>query len=929
MSPVEMLNRPARTVPPIGGSGRRIRLRLIALTTATLAAMLTGACGTIPPGTGEPLAALTEPFHKSPPVDDPAPPENPTGPIPCDYDWQCVRANPCVAGYCQGHECRYYVRTGASCDDGNPCTENDRCVYTSCMGQPLDCSDGDPCTNDHCTAGQCHHSPNTGATCAGDGDYCTDDVCNQGVCTHPPNTGSTCTDDGDPCTADTCAAGVCTHPPKDCTEEIVVDACTTNVWCEPGVGCRRNWTCDDGDPCTVDICVQSEGTCINYEKWPPLDPEDDCATYGCYITMQVSDYLKFNNDDDNGNEIPDYLDDGPMSAEDDLAAVLLNLSGCAGDPRGSCTPTHWSLRGLYGPSLTHRFYLAADKDGALGGGNHPFPIPGLVYVEAVDPTSPCGCPFDLGLHEEYPSYPWFTLCCKARSEPVPVVEVSELEWRKAAADNPGLSRCPNNGGQRIFPGKISPDDVLATIRKKVKLVATVDPPIAGVTVYFRVWDVDDPFDQLNATMPDVNLIDDDNDGPDNRPTGCEGVWSGLNSTDENGQAIKTFTVSMQPGNNYRAAASCLNDALDQVSQADADALSVELDPATQTYIGNGNFSGYHVPVVWSKMLTVWRKLHVETDSMVRPAFAENTYTTQWAYPTQGDTADRVELKVNDPWFAFDTADGQFDEGWIELSGDAGIVVGHIFEYNSSAGWDEIIVTITAANGLNGQRGLAGLGGMAGGGCVLSDDDLGNEVVFKARTWGCDNGYASVGVLTPPDLEALGLRYGPAYIFPAHEATVSGTGGLTTFLRNIDFGFPNYGKVLWDQAKAPGVRDLPIATPEYWTVMVVSAWQAEEGKDGDPNTETLTNGINTHDDGETSSDLGASYTGICAIFKALMIGESDIPERYTVAHEIGHTLGCPHTSSGLMFPAESVGAPAQQSEPFSADSLVRLRQYSGP
>ena len=111
----------------------------------------------------------------------------------------------------------------------------------------------------------------------------------------------------------------------------------------------------------------------------------------------------------------------------------------------------------------------------------------------------------------------------------------------------------------------------------MKLVATIDPPIAGVTVYFRVWDVDDPFDQLNATMPDVNLIDDDDDGPDNRPTGCEGVWSGLNSTDENGQAIKTFTVSMQPGNNYRAAATCLQHVFDpdhphrfQVGRAVAD-----------------------------------------------------------------------------------------------------------------------------------------------------------------------------------------------------------------------------------------------------------------------------------------------------------------------------------------------------------------------
>ena len=42
--------------------------------------------------------------------------------------------------------------------------------------------------------------------------------------------------------------------------------------------------------------------------------------------------------------------------------------------------------------------------------------------------------------------------------------------------------------------------------------------MAGVLAYCRVWDVDDPFDQLHADMPDVALIDDDEVGGDNRPT---------------------------------------------------------------------------------------------------------------------------------------------------------------------------------------------------------------------------------------------------------------------------------------------------------------------------------------------------------------------------------------------------------------------------
>ena len=67
----------------------------------------------------------------------------------------------------------------------------------------------------------------------------------------------------------------------------------------------------------------------------------------------------------------------------------------------------------------------------------------------------------------------------------------------------------------------------------------------------------------------------------------------------------TFTVSMQPGNNYRAGASCLQDAINQANQTIADALNAQ----------GGQCAGYTVPLEWSRMLTVWRKLWVEADSM--------------------------------------------------------------------------------------------------------------------------------------------------------------------------------------------------------------------------------------------------------------------------------------------------------------------------
>jgi len=96
-----------------------------------------------------------------------------------------------------------------------------------------------------------------------------------------------------------------------------------------------------------------------------------------------------------------------------------------------------------------------------------------------------------------------------------------------------------------------------------------------------IWDVDDPFDQLHGPgsqdeIVGVELVDGDQDGPDNRGSDpAPGTYSAV--TDENGEAVKIITVSMQPGNNYRAGASLLQDAMTQATQANADALSVWSD----------------------------------------------------------------------------------------------------------------------------------------------------------------------------------------------------------------------------------------------------------------------------------------------------------------------------------------------------------------
>ena len=182
---------------------------------------------------------------------------------------------------------------------------------------------------------------------------------------------------------------------------------------------------------------------------------------------------------------------------------------------------------------------------------------------------------------------------------VQIAEVISVVWDEFSVFNTPLDTCPHNGGKRIFPDWLEPDNIIGVIQRQVNVRAQISPVIEGCMVEFRSWDVDDPFDHNNPSMPNVSLIDGNASGPDNRPVGGpdSGVGQWSDPADSSGVAQKTLVISMQPGNNYRAGASTRPGKLAAVTQAQADA--------------NAPPQG----VRFTPMLTVWRKLHVEVDSM--------------------------------------------------------------------------------------------------------------------------------------------------------------------------------------------------------------------------------------------------------------------------------------------------------------------------
>jgi hypothetical protein len=170
---------------------------------------------------------------------------------------------------------------GASCDDGNKCTQTDSCLSGVCTGaSPVTCAAPDQCH----MAGVCNTS--TGV-CAfqnkGDGTTCSDsnactqnDTCQAGVCVS--GVAVTCTALDQCHTAGTCntSTGVCSNPTKadttPCSDGL---ACTSGDACTGGVCKGTAVNCDDGLSCSVDSCSEQAGGCVHDKSACPCTTLND------------------------------------------------------------------------------------------------------------------------------------------------------------------------------------------------------------------------------------------------------------------------------------------------------------------------------------------------------------------------------------------------------------------------------------------------------------------------------------------------------------------------------------------------------------------------------------------------------------------------------------------------------------------------------
>jgi hypothetical protein len=518
--------------------------------------------------------------------------------------------------------------------------------------------------------------------------------------------------------------------------------------------------------------------------------------------------------------------------------------------------------------------------------------------------------------------------------PIGTVTVARIEvsWTNVVG-NVALDTNSNVGdGLRVFPDRLTPTD--GTARNLVRVRVRTTPPMAGQVVRLKSFDVDDPMypNDPGDTFVDTNDVAGAK-GEDNRGTPLAGQLAGtLLTLNPSGEALTNFTVTMQPGNNFRVAA-----ILDTSgAQAHLDKLQVTNATAPFYVPADSNpVKGFAGTI--SPMLTVWRKLHLEFDSMTAPSsniiYASGSIDgARTNYPVAG----RSQIKLSH----LDTKGSDFHlfhRGKLEIGGVTYKVIDSQFT--------AVLLNTGAAFTTVDIQGVPPVTTRGTAVKLFADDDqyLTNDLVYpslltlQSPPLPLDN--RSVEFITN-----IQHRFWDAYIQPVS----ANTNGLNTqptipFIRHADLGATfDFGNQQLKGADAPA----------FWAYTVIFAYEpGADDEDGDPNTEIPLDGVT-----QKRNPILLSFHGYSVIYmesiresifavgrkqpKPVIWQDSHFSSQATtntlrreylnwlygvIAHEIGHAPGgqwqsTDHAESGLM----QDGGDFINGDPFFPRTIRRFR-----
>lgn len=490
----------------------------------------------------------------------------------------------------------------------------------------------------------------------------------------------------------------------------------------------------------------------------------------------------------------------------------------------------------------------------------------------------------------------------------PTVESVTFEMinSQVTPDNPASL----GGGSRIFPDKQSPADTTErrTVRVRARLAQSGGSPTytQGAPVYFRNFDVDDP--SADPIIDPMGSAGNDNNGSPQAGTlsggsdACPTTYAGIlcRRTDANGFATLDFTTTMQPGDNFVIAASTDDNYLNGVGIN-----------GTGLQDSSGNqITASSVRARRTDMLSVWRRLHIEVDSM---GASDGNFVLgiipngQVIYSRRQATLDvNQTLEVN-----------RFENGRL--------VVGGSFDLDVISNTAN---TVTVVNNAGFARVIPSNSQFA-----LYDDDDFND----------DDGATGDGTLdgdtgediTEPDTSLLQANSDDpntnvltqAYVRPAYD--IADTRDNSIFQANVLSDNATDIRPLfvdWDSRSTN-------TDNAFWTVFLLGSYQHTLVEDGDPSTENPTLGIVDEITNVTGDREGSGALIFLELHRTREFpGYNPAPTALSsmavaVGHEVGHLFSCVHGDGGLMGTDRITGAPV--SNQLSPTMISKIRGLMHP
>ena len=405
------------------------------------------------------------------------------------------------------------------------------------------------------------------------------------------------------------------------------------------------------------------------------------------------------------------------------------------------------------------------------------------------------------------------------------------------------------GGLRIFPDRASETDT--TRHDMVDVVVTVSPaPPAGTLVYLKAFDVDDPSadptfvldpDDRDPTTGVLSPVGYDNFGDKDSKgiaIGKRGAFASsgnetaVATVDANGKARASFIVTMQPGDNFRVAASLVPAALNPLTDErliwPTKIVSV---PFGQQQLSSISFGGQ-----LTSTLTVWRRLWIERDKMApvptpNPMVINANITAVTVSPASPGGADLIVQLDKD----LDREEDGFEGGTITIPrfGNKVLTI-----YNSSNSWGADTVTVPANSFTAAELAAINAGRVPA--IVADDDDV--------------SGLPAL----PDGGPLLQSAYGAAYILPQ-----------IVDMLHPEWDSPNdtvpFFEYMYDDSKLfshlgamEGARNLHSNTG-FWTTLVVGVYQNKPETDADPDGRSSKRFGIVQDDSKTGPGLDYGVT----------------------------------------------------------------------